>query len=38
MAQLFKKNIVKEQLENFKIANFEEKLEVVKKWHDYYHN
>lgn len=38
MAHLFKKNIVKEKLENFEIPNFEEKLEIVKKWNKYYHN
>ncbi len=38
MAQLFKKNIIKEKLEDFKINNFEEKLEIVKKWHNDYHN
>jgi len=38
MAQLFKKNILKEKLENFEIPNFEEKLEIIKKWNDDYHH
>jgi hypothetical protein len=38
MAQLFKKNIIKEKLKDFKIPDFDEKLEVLKKWHDYYYN
>ena len=38
MAQLFKKNILKEKLEKFEIPNFNKKLKVVEKWHDYYHN
>jgi hypothetical protein len=32
MAQLFKKNIIKEKLEDFKIPNFDEKVEVLKSW------
>ncbi len=32
MAQLFKKNIVKEKLNTFEIPNLEEKIEVLKKW------
>jgi len=32
MANLFKKNIIKEKLENFEIPNFEEKIEVLKSW------
>lgn len=32
MAQLFKKHIVKEKLQDFEIPNLEEKIEVLKKW------
>lgn len=38
MSQLFKKNIIKKKLQDFEIPNFEEKLEIVKKWHNDYHN
>jgi len=38
MAQLFKKNIIKEKLIDFEIQKFEEKLEIIKKWHNDYHN
>jgi hypothetical protein len=38
MAELFKKNIIREKLESFTIDNFEEKLAIVKKWHNDYHN
>ncbi len=32
MAQLFKKNIIKEKLVNFEILDFDEKIEVLKSW------
>ena len=38
MSHLFKKNIIKEKLENFEIPNFEEKIEILKKWNNDYHN
>ncbi len=36
MAQLFKKNIINEKLEDFKIPNFEEKISVLKNWNKLY--
>lgn len=32
MAQLFKKNIIKEKLQNFEIKDLDKKIDVVKKW------
>ena len=32
MARLFKKNIIKEKLQNFEIPDFENKLKVLKSW------
>jgi REP element-mobilizing transposase RayT len=34
MAQLFKKNILIEKLENFEIPNFEGRIETLKKWYN----
>lgn len=38
MAQLFKKNILIEKLENFIIPNSDEKIEILKKWNNLYQN
>ncbi len=37
MAQLFKNKIIGQKLETFQIEDFQEKLEIVKKWHTDYH-
>jgi len=36
MAQLFKKNILKEKIENFSIPNFEDKINTLQSWHNLY--
>ncbi len=36
MAKLFKDNLIKEKLQNFEIPNFEEKIEIIKKWNNLY--
>jgi len=36
MAQLFKKNILLEKLENFEIPNFDKKREILEKWYNLY--
>lgn len=36
MAQLFKKNILIEKLENFEIPNFEEKIKTIESWNNLY--
>jgi hypothetical protein len=38
MAQLFKKNIVKEKLQSYEIPNFDEKIEVLKNWYNLHNN
>lgn len=36
MAQLFKKNILIEKLENFEIPDFEKKIEILESWNNLY--
>ncbi|MCK4635543.1 MAG: N-6 DNA methylase [Candidatus Moranbacteria bacterium] len=38
MPNIFKKRILDEKLQDFQIQNFNEKIEIAKKWHDDYHN
>ncbi|PCI21320.1 hypothetical protein COB64_00355 [Candidatus Wolfebacteria bacterium] len=38
MAPIFKNRIVKRKLENFDIPDFDEKLEIIKKWDKDYHH
>jgi len=36
MAQLFKKNVIKDKLQNFEIPNFEEKIKILEMWNNLY--
>lgn len=36
MAQLFKKNVLKDKLQNYEIQNFEEKIKIIENWNNLY--
>lgn len=36
MAQLFKKNVLKDKLQNYEIPNFEEKIKIIENWNNLY--
>lgn len=36
MAQLFKKNVIKDKLQNYEIQNFEEKIKIIENWNNLY--
>ena len=38
MPNIFKKRILDEKIQDFQIENFKEKIEIVKKWYNDYHN
>lgn len=38
MASIFKNSLIKERLDKIKIPDFENKIYIIKRWHDDYHN
>jgi hypothetical protein len=38
MAGIFKNRIIKEKLQKYNVSNFQEKIDIVKKWHQDFYN